>query len=409
MENELQAHYALLLGIKSPWQVERVDLQMAAQRVEIRLEWQEGRRPCCPECGREVGIHDWAPERAWRHLDTMQFETILRARTPRCNCPEHGVKTVTVPWAEPHGRFTALFERWAVAVLLAARSVTQAAGLLRLSWDEVHHIMERAVRRGLQRRELEQLRYVGIDEKNFLAGQSYVSVLTDLEGRRVLEVVAHRTRESAQWLWETLSPAQRKKIAAVAMDMWEPYLQATQAQAPQAAIVHDKFHISAHLNEAVDRVRRAEHKALLAAGDATLTGSKQLWLMNPLNMDAEQRSTFRQLRDSELKVARAWAAKELFTKLWTYRYEGSARKFVRQWWRWISRSQLKPLIKVARMILDHLDNILTYLKHPITNAVTEGLNSRIQEIKANARGFRSFENYRLRILFYCGKLDLFPR
>jgi transposase len=339
----------------------------------------------------------------------MQFETVLRARVPRCRCPEHGVKTATVKWAEPHGRFTAFFERWAIAVLLAARSVTQAAELLRLSWDEVHHIMERAVRRGLARRELEQLCQVGIDEKNFLAGQSYVSLLTDLEGSRVLEVVPERTEEAAHWLWETLSRAQREKIAAVAMDMWEPYLKATRQEAPQAAIVHDKFHVAAHLNKAVDRVRRQEHKALLAAGQETLKGTKQLWLMNPLNMDPGQWASFAQLRNSDLKVARAWAAKELFTKLWTYRYEGSARKFVRQWWSWVSRSRLKPLIKVGRMILKHLENILTYVKHPITNAVTEGLNSRIQEIKANARGFRSFENYRLRILFYCGKLDLLPR
>lgn len=75
---------------------------------------------------------------------------------------------------------------------------------------------------------------------------------------------------------------------------------------------------------------------------------------------------------------------------------------------WASRSQLKPMIKVARMIKSHFENIITYLRHPITNAVTEGLNSKIQAIKANARGFRSFTNYRTRILFFCGKLNLHP-
>jgi len=66
------------------------------------------------------------------------------------------------------------------------------------------------------------------------------------------------------------------------------------------------------------------------------------------------------------------------------------------------------LIKVARMLKSHLENLLTYLRHPITNAVTEGLNSKIQMIKSNARGFRSFDNYRIRILFFCGKLNLYP-
>jgi transposase len=88
---------------------------------------------------------------------------------------------------------------------------------------------------------------------------------------------------------------------------------------------------------------------------------------------------------------------------------GAARRFFKDWYAWVSRSQLKPLVKVAKMLKAHLENILTYLRHPITNAVTEGLNSKIQSIKSNARGFRNFENYRTRILFCCGKLDLYPR
>jgi transposase len=232
--------------------------------------------------------------------------------------------------------------------------------------------------------------------------------MTDLERSRVLEVVEDRTQASAEALWDTLSEVQRSQIEAVAMDMWEPFLKASRERAPQAEVVHDKFHIASHLNEAVDEVRRKEHKELMAQGDATLTGTRQLWLFNPLNFTAEQAVEFASLRDSGLKVARAWAAKELFSRLWHYRYEGAARKFFRNWFGWVSRSRLKPLIKVARMLKSHLDNILTYLRHPITNAVTEGLNSKIQTLKANARGFRSFENYRLRILFFCGKLDLYP-
>jgi transposase len=407
-ENELQKHYRLLLGVESPWQVKNVKLDLSEKRVEIELAWTEGAKGNCPVCGQDCTLYDYAPERTWRHLDTMQFETILRARVPRVDCPTDGVKTMAVPWAEPGGRFSRLFERFAIDVLLCARSVKQAAGLLGLSWDEMDHILRRAVERGLTRRELEALTHLGMDEKSFRSGQSYISVLTDLKGRRVLDVVEGRTEDAAQALWDTLSVEQRKQIEAVAVDMWEPFMNAAQAKAPQAELVHDKFHVSAHLNEAVDQVRRAEHKELMAVGDETLKGSRQLWLYNPRNFSEEQTASFAALRDSGLKVARAWAAKELFTRLWTYRYEGAARRFFRQWFGWVSRSRLKPLIKVAKMLKSHLENILTYLRHPITNAVTEGLNSKIQMIKSNARGFRSFDNYRIRILFFCGKLDLYP-
>jgi transposase len=186
------------------------------------------------------------------------------------------------------------------------------------------------------------------------------------------------------------------------------FIAATQASVPRAELVHDKFHIAKHLNEAVDKVRRQENKQLLEKGEETLKGTRQLWLFNPRNVSAKQAADFARLKYSGLKVARAWAIKELFGKLWLYRYEGSARKFFKDWFGWAARSQLKAIKKVAKMIKRHLENILTYLRHPITNAVTEGLNSKIQSIKSNARGFRSFQNYRTRILFFCGNLDLYP-
>ena len=408
MDSELQKHYALLLGIGSPWEVKTVDLNLEAKKVEIELGWQWGAAAKCPECGRECSIHDCAPERTWRHLDTMQFMTLIRARTPRADCPEHGVKTMQVSWAAPQGRFTLLFERFAVEVLLASASVSQACALLGIGWDTAQEIMRRAVQRGLERRQLERLKYLGMDEKSFRRGQSYVTLLTDLEESRVLDVVEERTAEAAGQLWDTLSPEQKQGVEAVAVDMWEPFIQTIQTQVPEADIVHDKFHVSKYLGEAVDKVRRQEHKELLAQGDETLKGTRQLWLYNPQNFSPEQAEEFSALKDLQLKVARAWAAKELFSKFWEYQMEGWARRFFKDWFGWVSRSRLKPVVEVAQMLKRHLDNLLTYLKHHITNAVTEGLNSKIQNLKSAARGFRSFRNYRIRILFFCGKLNLYP-
>src|SRR5207245_10273659 len=142
----------------------------------------------------------------------------------------------------------------------------------------VDHILRRGVERGLSRRQVEGLIHLGIDEKSFMAGHSYISLLTDLKGSRVLEVVEDRTEAAAQSLWETLSEEQRKQIEAVAVDMWEPFMNSIRAKVPEAEIVHDKFHVVKHLNEAVDKVRRGEHKELMAAGDETLKGKTQIWL-----------------------------------------------------------------------------------------------------------------------------------
>jgi transposase len=405
--SELTKHYSLLLGLDAAWEVSDVALSLEGKCVEILVTHQGG-GVTCPECEGECSIADHAPERTWRHLDTMQFETRLRARVPRASCKACGVKTTAVPWAGKHSRFTLMFEALAIAVIQACGNVKAAAGLLSLDWDSVHRIMERAVQRGLAQRQVQSLQYVGIDEKNFRRGHSYISLLVDLTGARVLEVVEDRTEAAADRLWEALPAEQKDQIEAVAVDMWPAFANSIQTNAEQAEIVHDRFHISKHLNEAVDQVRRQEQKTLKKDGDERLTGSKQLWLFNPENISDDRWLDFETLKDQELKTSRAWAIKEQFRWLWDYRYAGNARKFFNRWYGWAARSRLKPIIKVAKMLKRHVDNILTYFRHRITNAMSEGFNSRIQSIKSQARGFRAFQNYRTRILFYCGKLDLLP-
>lgn len=405
--NELNQHYGALLGLDDSWNVDDVDLDLAGSQVVIRLS-HAGGTLCCPECGESCSRADTAPERTWRHLDTMQFKTEIRAAIPRCRCRKCGVKTTAVPWAGKHSRFTLMFEAFAIKVLQAAANVKRAAELLGLSWDAVHSIIERGVDRGLKRRELEGIYHVGVDEKSFGRGQDYVSIMTDLHANRVLEVAPERTIESCDKLWETFTEKQRSEISAVSMDMWQAFMTSAEKNAPQAEVVHDKFHVSKHLNEAVDKVRRSEHKVLTSEGDERLKGTRQLWLFNEENLDEDRYFALLTAMRNDLKTGRAWAIKENFRRFWSYVYGYSAETFFDRWYSWAIRSRLDPIKKVARMLKEHLDGLLSYFRHPITNAVSEGFNSRIQSIKSAARGFRSFPNYRLRILFYCGKLEMVP-
>jgi transposase len=406
--SDLHKHYSLLLGLVPPWLVTNVDLNMEKRLVEIDVQWPADHQVECPECSRSCSIKDHREERRWRHLDTMQFQTIIKSRVPRSECPDHGVKTINVPWAGPNSRFTLLFERLAIDVMMAAKSIKEAAKLLGLSWDQVHHIQRRAVERGLLRRELNEIKHVGIDEKSFLKGHKYASLMVDIDGERILDVVEGRTLEAANSLWQKLPEEVRSGVDAVAMDMWDAFITSAKANAPQADIVHDKFHISKYLNEAVDKVRRAEHRAFMKDDDETLKGAKYLFLKNPENMSDSEKERFKALRMDKLKSGRAWSIKEMFSEFWTYSYQASAEKFFQRWYWWATHSRLKPIIDVAKLMKRHLPNILTYLRHLITNAMMEGFNSKIQTIKANARGYRNFGNYRVAILFYCGKLDLYP-
>jgi transposase len=301
-----------------------------------------------------------------------------------------------------------MFEALAIRVLQACANVSRAAALLGLSWDAMHAIIERAVARGLERRSLDDILHVGMDEKSFGKGHDYVSIMTDIDNRRVVEVAPERTIEAADSLWETLSELQRSEVKSVSLDMWQAFMISAGKNAPDAEIVHDKFHIAKYLGEAVDKVRRSEHRELKQAGDETLTGSRQLWLYNVENLKDEKYDELMEIQKSDLKTGRGWAIKENFRWFWEYTYAGNAKKFFHRWYGWAIRSRLDPIKKVAVMLKNHLDGLLSYFRHRVTNAISEGFNSRIQSIKSAARGFRNFNNYRTRILFYCGKLNLMP-
>lgn len=405
--NDLNQHYRSLLGLDESWKVDNVDLDLPANQVTIFLS-HAGGKLCCPECSDDCSRADTAPERTWRHLDTMQFRTEIKAAIPRSRCKSCGVKTIAVPWAGKHSRFTLMFEAMAIKVLQAAANVSKAAELLGLSWDSVHSVIERAVERGLERRSLERVHHVGMDEKSFGKGHDYVSIMTDLDNHRVLEVSPERTIQAADQLWKTLSKEQRESVASVSMDMWQAFMSSATKNAPNAEIVHDKFHVSKYLNEAVDKVRRQENKQLLCKGDERLKGTRQLWLYNEENLDEDGYFALLTAQRNDLKTGRAWAIKENFRHFWTYVYAHSAEGFFDRWYSWAIRSRLDPIKKVARMLKRHIDGLLSYFRHRFTNAISEGFNSRIQSIKSAARGFRKFENYRLRILFYCGKLQMMP-
>lgn len=406
--NETEEHYAKLLGLTSPWKVTRVKLNVEKLRVDIFVEYGE-LTGTCPECGAACRVYDRSPGRVWRHLDTMRFGTYLHCEPPRTECTEHGIKTMSMPWAGKHSRFTQLFEAFAINVMLASRSLQEAGKLLRLEWHQLHGIMKRAVERGLKRRGSDEIAWIGMDEKSFRKGHDYVSLMNDLECSRVLDVVEGREADAADRLIaRALDEGQREMVCGVAIDMSAPYIKAIHRHLPHADIVHDKFHIAKHLNEAVDKTRRKEHRRLLKNKDERLKGTRYSWLKGMEHLSDESLAQVESLAKAELGVAKAWYIKELFRHFWTRRDAAFARSYFERWYDEAFKTGLPEIRKVARMLKKHLENILTYFECCITNAVSEGLNSKIQTIKANARGFRNFENYRASILFFCGKLELSP-
>ncbi len=407
-DESIAKHYAQLIGLGRPWQVSRVEVSHSDQEVRIFVVRAARPRLRCPECDRPCSGYD-TRQRRWRHLDTMQYRTYMIADVPRVQCEEHGIRQIAVPWSDPSSRFTALFEALVIDWLREA-NVRAISRRLRLSWEQVAGIQSRAVKRGLARREQRPPRQIGVDETAFQKRHEYVTVVHDIDEEVVVHVADDRKQEALEGYFEDLGPAACAGLKCIAMDMWAPYIAATRAQVPDAdaKIVFDKFHIAKHLGDAVDKVRRQENRELVSEGNEQLKRTKYLWLQNPDRMSATQWREFAPLRDSRLKVSRAWAIKEAAMLLWGYVRRGWAKRMWERWYQWAIRSRLEPVKRVARMIKKQWEGVINAATTDVTNARAEAINSRIQWVKRMACGYRNRENFRNAIYFHLGGLDLYP-
>jgi len=401
--------YQQILGLVEPWRVESVALKLKEQEIEVRVGFTDTLWGC-PQCQQRMQVHDYE-ERRWRHLDSCQFQTTIVSRVPIVRCPEHGSQTVAVPWAEKYSRFSRLFERLAIDVMLEC-SISGACGILGISWDEADRIKQRAVQRGLARKSPMVMPRLCVDEKGMGHGQDFLTIVAQVEAAQttVQYVGEERERESLDAFWESLTGEQLAGVEAVAMDMWEPYVQSTLAHVPGAAgkIVHDPFHLVKYMNEAVNEVRKSEHRRLQAQGDDILKSTRQLWLYGMENVPAKHAQRFDEIKELNLETSRAWAIKEVFRSFWLCDTAKKAGRYFGQWYSWAIRSRLEPVKKVARMCKRHLSNLLTFFEHRHTNGPMEGLNNAIQGLIKKAYGYRNKERFKTDIFFHLGGLDLYP-
>ncbi len=379
---------------------------MAVSEVRVAVDHDDGFRFGCPECKALCRVYDHGEPRTWRHLDSMQFKTFLVGRVPRC--PEHGVKSIDVPWANARSRFTELFEAMVIELLTLTKCQVRTARFAKIDVHSVHRLMHASVEKGLARRQDVPMEKLGIDEKSFQHGHTYATVLSDLDGKRVLDVKQDRTLEVAVDLLKQAVP-RPERVKSVSMDMWEGYQGAVAKTLPRADIVHDRFHIAKYLSHAVDLTRRREHAKLVKQGLWTLERTRFLWLKNPEGHTRDQSERFAKLRTADLETSRIWALKETFKGFFASETIDQAKQFLTDWIAEARFTKNPHIVKVAGMLERHEQGLLNYVKHQITNAAAEAMNSMIQEIKTIARGFRTFQNFRIAILFFLGKLELNPR
>jgi len=400
--------YQQILGDTKPWSVSEVRLNAEQLTVEVILTVAAGTVWGCPTCKGRMHVKEWRTRR-WRHLDSCQFKTLLEASVPVVECAEHGAQTVQVPWAEGSSRFTLYFERFAIAVLQAC-TAARAGELLGISWDEADGIKQRAVRRGMARRQISGLEYVCVDEKAVGRGHDYVTVVTGVMAGKpqVLYVGDGRGEEGLNGFWQWLGPDACAHIKAVSMDMGQAYQNSVRRYCPDAELIFDPFHMVKMLNKAVDEVRRREIVMGTRLDRTALKSTRQMWLWAEENLPERHAARFDALKVSTLKTARAWRLKELWRTFKQCLDVSDAHAFFRKWYVLVMQSKLEPVKKVARTFLAHLTGIVSIFKHGFCNALAEGVNSRIQLLMQKSCGYRNRQRLKTDILFHFGGLNMNP-
>lgn len=379
--------------------------------MAVTLEAHQGRCGRCSECLQPAPGYDHLPERSWLFVPLWGIVTHFLYAARRVNCPTHGVIVEHLPWSSGKRPITTammgFLARWARHL-----SWRQTARSFQVSWEAVYRSVDWFVQWGLAHRQLTGIESLGIDEIHWGQGKRADQFLTviyqiDAHCRRLLWVGRRRTQATLRKGFAVLGSEVLSGVRFVCSDMWRPYLNVIAAKIPDALNVLDRFHITMHLNQAVDEVRRAESGRL--RGRPLAKKLKQMrWklLRRGSRVRGRAKQKLRGLLHSKLATGRAWMLKETFDHFWSYRSVTWAGYFLDVWTERALRSRLEPMVKVARMLRRHQPLVLNWFraKGQLSSGAVEGLNNKIRVVTRRSYGFRTYDAMETALYHTLGKL-----
>jgi len=399
----MQELFRVALGLAQPWVVSKIEFSSEQHQLDLWLDFPAGSPFACPECGKSCGAYD-SSERTWRHLNFFQHKTLLHARQPRVECPDHGVKTVNVPWARPGTGFTLLMEAFIMLLVQGGMTPSQAGRLIDEHDTRLWRVLQHYVDKARSEADFSRVRVIGVDETSRSKGHNYISVFMDMEkeNSRVLFATEGKDAATVKAFKEDLQAHGGKadQIEEACLDMSAAFISGLGEQLPNAHLTFDNFHLMKLLGDAVDQVRREEQPM-----HPELKGSRYVWLVNEWNRTEAQAKTFDALRSSKLATVRATHLRSVFQDLFALGSVEEAQPLLKSWYFWATHSRIAPMIKAAKTIKKHWAGVLRWFTSRISNGLLEAINSLIQSAKAKARGFRNSRYLITMVYIIAGKLN----
>ena len=399
MTNQL---FEAALGIKAPWYVQGVDFDTAKRQLTIVVDFVAGSRFAYPGVAGEHPVHDTQIKRL-RHLNFFQHECYLEVRVPRVRLPDGSVRLAEPDWVGKLDGFTVLFE--ALVLLLAQQMPFAAvARIVNLSWHRVHAICSRYVDLALASANLSDVSTVAIDETSYRRGHEYLTLVADMQARRVVFVTPGRDAKTIEGFAAYLSQHRGtpEQVASVSIDMSPAFIKGVAEHLPNARLTFDKFHVVAHASKALDTVRRQQQKA-----DPELKGMRWTLLKDANKLNLAQLADLEALvrQYATKRTARAWLYREQLREILERKQIHVVSEMLRQWCTNVMRSKVEPMKEVARLIRRHFEGIVAWTQTRQTNGFIEAINGLFQAAKRKARGYTRFTTMRTVLFLVAGKLD----
>jgi transposase len=398
--------FTLALNLSEPWFIEDIEMGISDKtilgRIDIYIDFKRGFK-FKDELGNETAAYDTV-DRKWRHLNFFQHECYIHARVPRIKTKgEGGISTVQVPWARKGSSFTLLFEALSMLLIESEMPVKKAAKLMGVYDNRLWRAFSYWVTKAFKADDQRGISSIGIDETSTKKGHNYITIAVDMKEKRVIYATLGKDSSCIEKLKNHLSEkgCSNEQINQVSIDMSPAYISGITNNFPNAQITFDKFHVSKIINEAMDKVRKAERKEI-----EELKGHKYLFLKDDKNLNKEQIENKHYFLSSYPTLGDAYRLKELFNDFWNIKSKEEASGYLSYWCDIVEESTIKPFIKVVNTIKEHWAGIINYFDSKLNNGILEGINSKIQLAKKRARGFRNINNFINMIYFIAGKLKM---
>lgn len=376
-DNLITGMFKTALALEEPWQLTHIEYDDQEETWHLYIDFGRGAEFACPSCGTASKAYD-AERKTWRHLDFWNWKTYMHARVPRTNCRTcNKVTLVPVKWSRPLSHFTLQFDAWAMR-LMSEMPVNAAARELREHDTRMWRIFHHYVNQAMAELDLTHVKRIAVDETSSRRGHRYITLFVDVDTKIVLFATEGKGKDTLARFKQHLvqKDVNTAQIQEVCCDMSVAFISGIEEQFPDAEITFDKFHVMKMVNEAVDDVRIAEQKEKLQS-----------------------------LKDSNLKTGRAYRLKLALQDLWTMQHI-FADLYLHDWIGWARRSQLQPMIDLAKTVKKHEEGILRWFHSKMTNGLLEGINGLVQAAKRRARGYRNVENLIAMVYMTANKLRL---